>query len=73
MGSFTRAALITGIALFLEGFGVYLASRLLANAIRLPDAAIPLGIAALGIGWAFLLSWYVQTIRFSSTCAASSA
>ena len=65
MGSFTRAALITGIALFLEGFGVYLASRLLANAIRLPDAAIPLGIAALGIGWAFLLSWYVQTIRFS--------
>lgn len=65
MGAFSRAALITGIALFLEGFAVYLGCRLLANAIRLPDAAIPLGIAILAIGWSFILSWYVQTIRFS--------
>ncbi len=65
MTAFTRAALITGIALFLEGFVLYLASRLFANAIRLPDAAIPLAIAMLAVGWAFILSWYVQAIRFS--------
>ncbi len=65
MSAFARAALITGIALFLEGFALYLASRLLANAIRLPDAAIPLGVAMLAMGWSFILSWYVQTIRFS--------
>ena len=65
MTALGRAALITGIALFLEGFGLYLASRLVANATRLPDAAIPLAIAMLAVGWAFILSWYVQTIRFS--------
>lgn len=65
MGSFARGALVTIIALFLEGFALYLACRLLANVIRLPDAAIPLGIAMLAMGWSFLLSWYVQTIRFS--------
>ena len=65
MGSFARAAMITVIALFLEGFALYLGCRLLANVLRLPDAAIPLGIAALAMGWSFLLSWYVQTIRFS--------
>ncbi|MXZ90214.1 MAG: DUF4129 domain-containing protein [Chloroflexi bacterium] len=65
MTALGRAALITCIALFLEGFALYLASRLVANATRLPDAAIPLAIAMLAVGWAFLLSWYVQTIRFS--------
>ena len=65
MGRFTRAALITGIALFLEGFALFLFSRLLANAVRLPDAAIPLGIVMLAMGWSFILSWYVQTIRFT--------
>ena len=65
MGNFARAALITSITLFLEGFAIYLGCRLLANAIRLPEAAIPLWIAALAVGWSFILSWYVQTIRFS--------
>ena len=65
MTSLGRAALIIGIALFLEGFALYLASRLLANATRLPEAAIPLAVAMLAVGWAFTLSWYVQTIRFS--------
>ena len=65
MGSFARGALITCIALFLEGFALYLGCRLVANVIRLPDAAIPLGIVVLAMGWSFLLSWYVQTIRFS--------
>ena len=65
MGTFARSALIAGIALFLEGFAVYLGCRLFAHVIRLPDAAIPLGIAMLAVGWSFILSWYVQTIRFS--------
>ncbi len=65
MGRFTRLALITCIALFLEGFALFLAGRLLANGIRLPDAAIPLSLVVLAMGWSFILSWYVQTIRFS--------
>lgn len=65
MGSFARATLVTFIVLFLEGFALYLGCRLLANVIRLPDASIPLGIAMLAMAWSFLLSWYVQTIRFS--------
>ena len=65
MGTFTRAALITAIALFLEAFALYLGCRLLANLLRLPEAAIPLGIAVVAAGWSFLLSWYVQAIRFS--------
>ena len=44
---------------------MYLGCRLFAHVIRLPDAAIPMGIAILAVGWSFVLSWYVQTIRFS--------
>ena len=65
MGAFARSALVVCIALFLEGFAVYLGCRLFAHVIRLPDAAIPLGIALLAVSWSFVLSWYVQTIRFS--------
>ena len=65
MGAFARSALIAGIALFLEGFAVYLGCRLFAHVIRLPDASVPLSIAMLAVGWSFILSWYVQTIRFS--------
>ena len=65
MNTFARAAFVTGITLFLEGFALYLLGRLLASAIRLPDASIPLGIAMVAIAWSFILSWYVQNIRFS--------
>ncbi len=65
MTTFVRGGLVTCITLFLEGFALFIAARLLASAIRLPDAAIPLGIAMVAIGWSFLLSWYVQNIRFS--------
>ena len=65
MTSFARSALVTGIVLFLEGFALYLVGRIFANAIRLPDASVPLGICMVAIGWSFILSWYVQNIRFS--------
>ena len=65
MTSFARGAFVTGVTLFLEGFAIYLLGQLLSNAIRLPEAGIPLGIAMVAIGWSFILSWYVQNIRFS--------
>ena len=65
MTNFARSALVTGVTLFLEGFAIYLLGRLLSSAVRLPEASIPLGIAMIAIGWSFLLSWYVQNIRFS--------
>ena len=65
MTSIARGALIVCIALFLEGFAGYLFGKLLSNAIRLPDASVPLALAMLAIGWSFILSWYIQIIRFS--------
>ena len=65
MTTFARAAFVTGITLFLDGFAIYLLGRLVSNAIRLPEAGLPLGIAMVAIGWSFILSWYVQNIRFS--------
>lgn len=65
MTTFVRGALVTCVTLFLEAFAIYLIGRLLSNAIRLPEAGIPLGIAMVAIAWSFFLSWYVQNIRFS--------
>ena len=65
MTAFARGAFVTCVTLFLEAFAIYLIGRLLSNAIRLPEAGIPLGIAMVAIGWSFILSWYVQNIRFS--------
>ena len=65
MTTFARGAFVTCVTLFLEAFAIYLIGRLLSNAVRLPEAGIPLGIAMVAIGWSFTLSWYVQNIRFS--------
>ena len=65
MTAFARGAFVTCVTLFLEAFAIYLIGRLLSNAIRLPEAGIPLGIAMVAIAWSFILSWYVQNIRFS--------
>ena len=65
MTNFARGAFVTGVALFLEAFAIYLLGRLFSNAIRLPEAGIPLGITMVAIAWSFILSWYVQNIRFS--------
>ena len=65
MTAFARGAFVTCVTLFLEAFAIYLIGQLLSNAIRLPEAGIPLGIAMVAIAWSFILSWYVQNIRFS--------
>ena len=65
MTAFARGAIVTCVTLFLEAFAIYLIGRLLSNVIRLPEAGIPLGIAIVAIAWSFILSWYVQNIRFS--------
>lgn len=65
MTTFARGAFVTCVTLFLEAFAIYLIGRLLSNAIRLPEAGIPLAIAMVAIAWSFILSWYVQNIRFS--------
>ncbi len=65
MTNFARGAFVTGVTLFLEGFAIFLLGRLVSNAIRIPEAGLPLGIAIVAIAWSFILSWYVQNIRFS--------
>ncbi len=65
MTAFARSAFVICVTLFMEGFAIYLVGRLLSNAVRLPEAGIPLGVAMVAIAWSFTLSWYVQNIRFS--------
>jgi hypothetical protein len=65
MSQFWRNSLITGIALFLETCAFYLVFTIIATIIQLPDARIPFGLVFLALLWAFMVSLYLQTIRFS--------
>ena len=65
MSQFRRASAITGAALFLEAAAFYLVITMVSAALQLPAAGLPFWMVLLALVWAFLLSMYVQTIRFS--------
>ncbi|MFQ6029553.1 MAG: hypothetical protein ACE5Q6_18920, partial [Dehalococcoidia bacterium] len=65
MSQFWRGSALTGIALFLETCAFYLVFRLVTGVLQLFDAALPFWLVLLALTWAFLLSLYLQTIRFS--------
>jgi hypothetical protein len=65
MSQFWRNSLITGVALFLETCAFYLVFTIITTVIQLPEAHIPFGLVFLALLWAFIVSLYVQTIRFS--------
>ena len=65
MSLFWRTSAITGAALFLEAAAAYLAISLFTTLTNMAGARLPLWLTFLALTWAFLLSWYVQTIRFS--------
>ena len=60
-----RGSVLTGVGLFLEGCALYLAFTIISSLIALPEARIPFWLALLTLLWSFLLSLYLQTIRFS--------
>ncbi len=65
MSQFWRTSAITGAALFLETAAFYLVIAMASAAVQLPQARLPFWMVGLALVWAFLLSLYVQTVRFS--------
>ena len=65
MSKFGRSSVLTAVGLYLEGCALYLAFTIISNLIALPEARIPFWLTLLTLLWSFLLSLYLQTIRFS--------
>ena len=65
MSQFWRTSAVTGAALFLEAAAAYLLIALLTTLTGTAAARLPLWLVLLALAWAFLLSLYIQTIRFS--------
>lgn len=65
MSQFWRTSAITAAALFLEAAAAYLVIALLSLLTNTAAARLPLWLALLALAWAFILSLYIQTIRFS--------
>ena len=65
MSQFWRASAITGTALFLESTGAYLAIGVITALSNTMGARLPLWLVFLALLWSFILSLYIQTIRFS--------
>ena len=65
MNQFWRASAVTATALFLEAAGAYLAISVFTALSNSPEARLPIWLVFLALLWSFVLSLYVQTIRFS--------
>ena len=65
MSQFWRASAVTGTALFLEAVGAFLAFSVFAAVTNAAGAGLPLWLVFLALLWSFLLSLYIQTIRFT--------
>ena len=65
MSKFGRGSVLSGVSLFLEGSALYLAFTIISSLISLPEARIPFWLTLITLAWSFLLSLYLQTIRFS--------
>ncbi len=65
MSQFWRVSAITLTALFLEATGAFLAFSMFTALTNTAEARLPLWLVFLALVWSFVLSLYVQTIRFS--------
>lgn len=57
---------MTGVALFLETCAFYLLFGVIANGLQQQEAFLPFWLVFLALVWAFVLSMYVETMRFSA-------
>ena len=65
MNQFWRASAITGTALFLEATGAYVAISVFTVLSNSAQARLPIWLVFVALIWSFVLSLYVQTVRFS--------
>ena len=67
MSQIWRISSVTGVALFLECCAFYLLFGIIANALQQPEAFLPFWLVLIALIWAFFLSMYVQTVRFTAS------
>ena len=65
MSKFWRNRAITGAGLFLETCAFYLLFGIISEVVHLPMAGLSFWLVLLALVWAYLLSFYVQTLRFT--------
>lgn len=65
MNQFWRASTLTGVSLFLEACAFYLLIAIISVGLNYQEVGLPFWLVLLTLVWSFLLSFYVQTLRFS--------
>ena len=65
MNQIWRTGSVTGVTLFLETCALYLLFGIIGNSLQQPAAVLPFWLVFLALVWSFLLSMYVQTVRFT--------
>lgn len=66
MSPLLRTSLVTGVVMFLEACGFYLIFNIVGVAVQQRLPVLPFWVVWLGVVWAYLLSLYVQTTRFTA-------
>ena len=66
MDRLSRTAAITGASLFLEVCAFYLIFGMVGNVLVQPPAALSFGLVLVALLWAYVLSLYVQTLKFTA-------
>ncbi len=65
MTRFWRNLSLVGVALFLECSLFYAIFSVVTTLVQLPDARVPFWLGLITLAWAYVVSLYLQTIRFS--------
>ena len=66
MNQLWRNSAVTGVGLFLESCAFYLVIKLISAGLGQSMAALPIWLVVVAILWAYVLSSYVQTMKFTS-------
>ena len=65
MTRFWRNSFLIGVVLILETCVFYMGFSVVTTVIQLPEANVHIGLVFLTLLWSFVLSMYIQTVRFS--------
>ena len=66
MSQYSRTSAIIAVVLFLESCAFYLVFKIVSVGLDQDAAALPFWLVLVAVFWAFLLSHYVQTFKFSA-------
>ena len=66
MSQYSRTSAIIAVDLFLESCAFYLVFKIISSGLDQAAAALPFWLVLVAVLWAFFLSHYVQTLKFSA-------